>query len=158
MTPANPLEALPLARAMRESLWLFPAVETAHIIGFSVLVGTVVAFDLRVLGLSRSLSVRALSSHLLPWSAASLVVIVPTGLLLFLTQPMEMLASGTFRLKMGLLLLAGINAIAFRTGPYQSVSAWDTGSTAPLLARASVAASLLLWVGVIACGRFLAYT
>ena len=71
---------------MRESLWLFPAVETAHIIGFSVLVGTVVAFDLRVLGLSKSISVRVLARHLLPWSVGALVVIVPTGLLLFLAQ------------------------------------------------------------------------
>jgi len=158
VSPANPLESLPLARAMRESLWLFPAMETAHIIGFSVLVGTVVAFDLRVLGLSKSISVRALARHLLPWSAGALVVILPTGLLLFLAQASELLNSGTFRLKMGLLLLAGINAIAFHTGPYQSVARWDTQQTAPFLARVSVAASLLIWAAVITSGRFLAYT
>ena len=62
------------------------------------------------------------------------------------------------RLAVGLLLLAGINAIAFHTGPYQSVARWDTQQTAPFLARVSVAASLLIWAAVITSGRFLAYT
>ena len=78
MTPANPIEALPLARMMRESLWAYPIVETIHIVGFVILVGSVVMFDLRVLGLSKGISVRALSRHLLPWSLAALVLIVPT--------------------------------------------------------------------------------
>ena len=69
----------------------------------------------------------------------------------------ELLASRTFPLKMGLLMLAGLNAVAFHTGPWQSVKAWDVGGRAPLAARASVAASLAIWVAIIACGRFLAY-
>lgn len=158
MSPENPLETLPLARAMRESLWLFPAVETAHIIGFTILVGTVVAFDLRVLGLSKSISVRALARHLLPWSVGALVVIVPTGLLLFLAQANELLNSGTFQLKMGLLLAAATNAIVFHTGTFQSASQWDTGCSAPVAARLGATLSLVLWASVITCGRFLAYT
>lgn len=57
MTPASPIEALPFARMMRESLWAYPIVETIHIVGFAILVGSVVVFDLRVLGLSKNLSV-----------------------------------------------------------------------------------------------------
>lgn len=142
---------------MRESLWLFPAVETAHIIGFSVLVGTVVAFDLRVLGLSKSISVRALARHLLPWSVGALVVIVPSGLLLFLAQANELLTSGAFQLKMGLLLAAATNAIVFHTGPFQSARQWDTGRPAPVAARLGAVLSLALWASIITCGRFLAY-
>jgi hypothetical protein len=158
VTPANPLETLPLARMMRESLWAFPVAETVHIVGFAILVGSVVMFDLRVLGLSRGISVRALSRHLLPWSLAALALIVPTGFLLFLAQATELLASRTFQLKMGLLMLAGINAVIFRTGPYQSVEHWDVGTRAPIPAQLSVAASIVLWVAIIACGRLLAYT
>lgn len=158
MTPANPLDTLPLARMMRESLWAFPIAETVHIVGFAILVGSVVMFDLRVLGLSKAISVRALSRHLLPWGLAALVLIVPTGFLLFLAQATELLANRTFQLKMGLLMLAGINAVIFRTGPYQTVAHWDVGTRAPIGAQVSVAVSIMLWVSIIACGRLLAYT
>jgi hypothetical protein len=158
VTPANPIEALPLARMMRESLWAYPIVETIHIVGFVILVGSVVMFDLRVLGLSKSLSVRALSRHLLPWSLAALVLIVPTGLLMFMTHATDFLANRTFQLKMGLLMAAGINAVIFRTGPYQTVEHWDIGTRSPVAAQLSVAVSIVVWVSIIACGRLLAYT
>ena len=157
MTPQNPVEALPLARAMREWLWLYPAVEIAHILGFIVLVGSVVMFDLRVLGLSRRIPVRALARHLLPWSWGALVVIVPTGLAMFSAHAADFLGNRAFQLKMALLLAAGMNAAWFHTGPYQTVKDWDLDAPAPLAARLSVAFSLLAWVGVVSCGRLLAY-
>lgn len=157
MTPANSVEALAIARAMRENLWLYPAVEIAHILGFVMLVGSVVMFDLRVLGLSKQIPVRALARHLLPWSVAALAIIVPTGLMMFSAHAADFIANRAFLVKMGLLLAAGINAAMFHTGPYQGVAAWDTHAVAPLTARASVALSIAIWVGVIACGRLLAY-
>lgn len=157
MTPANPVEALAIAKAMREQLWLYPAVEVVHIVGFVVLVGSVVMFDLRVLGLSRGVPVRGLARHLLPWSVAALLLIVPSGLLMFAAHAGDFLGNRAFQVKMALLLAAGMNAAFFHTGPYQSVAAWDTNATAPLPARISVAASILIWIAVIACGRLLAY-
>lgn len=158
MTPANPVEALPFARAMRESLWMYPIVETVHIVGFVVLVGSVLMFDLRILGLNKGIPVRALARHLLPWSWAALVLIVPTGFLMFTAHAGDFLGNKAFQLKMALLMTAGLNAIAFHTGPYQGVKDWDVGVPAPLAAKASVAASMVLWIAILACGRFLAYT
>lgn len=153
----NPIEGLAIAKAMRDELWLYPAVEIVHIIGFSILVGSVVMFDLRVLGVSRQVSVRALARHLLPWSVAALLVIVPTGLLMFSAHAGDFLGNRAFQLKMALLLTAGMNAAIFHTGPFQSAAAWDTNATAPLGARVSVALSLVLWFSIIGCGRLLAY-
>jgi predicted membrane protein len=153
----NPIEGLAIAKAMREELWLYPAVEIVHIIGFSILVGSVVMFDLRVLGLSRQISVRALARHLLPWSVAALLIIVPTGLLMFSAHAGDLLGNRAFQLKMALLLTAGMNAAIFHTSPFQSASTWDTHATAPLGARISVALSLVLWFSIIGCGRLLAY-
>jgi hypothetical protein len=158
VTPVNPVEALPFARAMRESLWMYPIVEVIHIVGFVILVGSVLMFDLRILGLNKQISVRALARHLLPWSWAALILIVPTGFLMFSAHANDFLGNKAFQLKMALLMTAGINAIAFQTGPYQTVKAWDTGLPAPLVAKASVAASLVLWLAIITCGRLLAYT
>jgi hypothetical protein len=157
LNPADAIEGLAIAQAMRDSPWLYPAAEIAHILGFTILVGATVMFDLRVLGLSKDISVRALSRHLLPWSLASLFVIVPTGLVMFAAHADDFLDNGAFKLKMALLFAAGMNAAMFRTGPYQTVKSWDTNATAPLLARASVALSIALWIGVISCGRLIAY-
>lgn len=157
MTPANPIEALPIARAMRESLWMYPIVEVVHIVGFVILVGSVLMFDLRVLGLSKQISVRSLSRHLLPWSWGALALIVPTGFLMFSAHAGDFLGNRAFQLKMALLMAAGINAIVFHTIPYARVAEWDIGVRAPLSAQACVAASIAIWLAIITCGRFLAY-
>ncbi|WP_036213381.1 hypothetical protein [Massilia alkalitolerans] len=147
--------SLPLAQALREGAWLYPAVETLHIIGFTVLVGAAAMFDLRVLGFGRQLPVRALARHLLPWSAGSMLLVVPTGLLLFVADPLALLANRVFLLKLGLMVLAGLNALAFHAGPYRRAEAWP--DRAPPRAMLHALLSLALWFGVIACGRLLAY-
>jgi hypothetical protein len=157
LTPTHPIESLAIARAMREWLWLYPAVEIVHIFGFTILVGSVVMFDLRVLGLSKQISIRALAKHLLPWSVAALFLIVPTGLMMFSAHAEDFLSNRAFQLKMALLLTAILNAAFFHTGPYTTVKSWDTHARAPWLARASVLLSIVLWIGVISCGRLLAY-
>lgn len=149
--------SLALVEALRESPGLYAATEIAHTLGFVVLVGAVFFFDLRVLGLVRTLALSALARLLLPWSWASIVVIIPTGLAMFAVNADELLDSGPFKLKMALLLAAGLNAAFFLTGPWQSVRQWDVGVPAPLAAKLSAVASLFLWAGVISCGRLLAY-
>lgn len=157
MKAAGPLEGLAIARAMRENLWLYPSVEIVHIAGLAVLVGAVVMFDLRVLGVSRNIPVRALSRHLLPWSLAALILIVPSGLAMFSAHAGDFLNNRAFQVKMALLVTAGLNAAYFHTGPYQTVREWDVDVAAPLAARISATLSILLWLSVIACGRLLAY-
>lgn len=160
MTPETPLERLQhvaLAAAMRDSLWLYPAVETAHILGFIVLVGAVLMFDLRLLGMSRRIPVRLLAAHLLPWSVASLIVVVPAGLLMFLADAASLVDNRAFVLKMTLLLCAGANAAAFHFGPYRSVADWDMGTSAPGRAKLHALLSMLLWTSIVTCGRAIAY-
>jgi len=155
--PANPIESLAWVRALAESKPLFAAVETAHTLGFILLVGAVFFFDLRVLGIARRIPVRALARLLLPWSWAALIVIVPSGLAMFAVNAGALLGSGTFKLKMALLLAAAMNAAFFLTGPYASVKSWDVEAPAPASAKISAVLSLFLWTAIIACGRWLAY-
>lgn len=84
---ADWLATTPLSQAMRGSPWLYPVVETVHIAGFAVLVGAVALFDLRVLGCAKTLPLRALGRHLLRWALASLLLVIPAGVLLFASQP-----------------------------------------------------------------------
>jgi hypothetical protein len=151
------LASTPLSQTMREHLWLYPVVETVHIVGFAVLVGAVALFDLRVLGCAGTLPVQALGRHLLRWALASLLLVIPAGLLLFSSQPLDFISNPAFKLKLALLAGAGLNAAVFHASAYRSVAAWDVQRPAPPLARAQAALSLLLWISIVACGRMLAY-
>ncbi len=142
---------------MRQWLWLYPSVEIVHIVGIAILFGSIAVLDLRLLGLSRSVSARRLAAHVLPWTAGAFVLIVPSGLMMFSAHASDFIASGVFPLKMGLILLAGVNAAVFHMGVFRTVQAWDVGAAPPAAARAAAALSLAAWVGVIACGRLLAY-
>jgi hypothetical protein len=146
-----------LSQAMRASPWLYPIVETVHIVGFSVLVGSVVLFDLRLLGCARALPVRALAHHLLRWALASLLLVLPAGLLLFSAHPQELAANPVFQLKLALIGSAGLNALLFHLLPYRTVAHWEQEAPAPTAARVQALCSILLWLGVISCGRLLAY-
>lgn len=152
------LEASPLSQAMRGWLWLYPIVEIVHIVGFVILVGAVVMFDLRILGLSPYLSVQALGRHLLRWSVAGLIFVVPAGLMMFSAHPQEFAGSTVFLLKLGLIGAAGINAALFHLGIYRYAATWDEGAAAPAAAKMHALLSIALWISVISCGRLLAYT
>ena len=147
-TPLAAIEALPLAAAMRHSLWLYPIVEIIHILGFVVLAGSVAMLDLRLLGLSKTIPVTALGA---------LLLVLPSGLLMFIAHASDFISNPAFITKLTLLSLAAGNALWFHLGPYQSVGTWQTKLSPPIAAKASAALSLLLWLGVICCGRLLAY-
>jgi hypothetical protein len=151
------LAATPLSSTMRTATWLYPVVEIVHIAGFSVLVGSVVLFDLRVLGWARALPVAALGRHLLRWALASLLLVVPAGLLLFSAHPVELANNPAFQLKLALIAAAGVNALLFHRLAYRTRAGWDRERPAPPMARAGAMLSILLWLGVISCGRLLAY-
>ena len=151
------LEESGLGVAMRRWLWLYPAVEIVHIVGIVALVGAAAMFDLRLLGLSRRLPVRAMAAHLLPWARVGLALVVPTGAMMFVAHANEMAENPAFRLKLILITAALANAAAFHHWPFRGVSRWDINATPPPAARFAAVASLTLWTAVIACGRLLAY-
>ena len=151
------LEASRVAVAMREWTWAYPIVEIAHIIGFVVLVGAAFMFDLRLLGVSRSLPATDLARHLLPLSRASLLVVVPTGFLMFMTNATKLIANPVFRLKLILIVLAGLNAFVFRRWISNSIESWKVDQASPFAAKLSAAFSLLSWSAVISCGRLIAF-
>jgi len=158
MTAMGAIEASALGQAMRQWLWLYPSVEIVHITGIALLVGSIVILDLRLLGISRSLPLRRLAAHTLPWSAASFALIVPSGLAMFVAHANDLMGNPVFALKICLILLAGANAGIFHAGVFRGAAQWDVDVMPPLAARVAAAVSLLLWLSVIACGRLLAYS
>ena len=159
--PLGALEASGLGQAMRQWLWLYPSVEIIHIVGIGLLFGSIAVLDLRLLGFSRSISVKRLAGHVLPWTAISFLLIIPSGLAMFTAHATEFVQSDVFVIKMLLILAAGVNAALFHTITFRTAEVWDSEEMRklppPPSARAAGVISLLLWISVIACGRLLAY-
>jgi hypothetical protein len=151
------IERSSLAVALREHSWLYPGVEIGHILGFVILVGSAAMFDLRLLGLSPTVSVRALAGHLLPWARAGLGLAAPTGLLLFISDATSLAVNPAFQVKLVLIALAILNTMVFHRWTARSLASWDAASPTPLGAKLAAVASLVLWTGVVASGRLIAY-
>src|SRR5690606_18253282 len=131
-------------------------IEILHILGFAILVGAIVTFDLRVLGLGRGIPIEAAGRHCLPIAIAGFALAAPMGLLLFTTEATSIARNPAFLLKMGFLVLAGINVALFHFGPWRRVADWSEGGV-PGRVRAGAALSAVLWICVLASGRLIAY-
>ena len=152
------LDQTAVGAAVRESLWLFPAIETLHLLGMAALVGTVAVLDLRLLGWAmRRERVSALVGTLLPWAWAGFAVQVVTGGLLFSSEAVKVYSNPAFRMKMLLIFLAGAHAFIFHWIVYRDVANWDDSALLPVKAKLSGFVSILLWVGIVAAGRFIGF-
>jgi hypothetical protein len=152
------LEQTSLGAGVRESLWLFPVIETLHLLGMAALVGTAAVFDLRLLGLvMRRERVSELAGRLLPWSWAAFAVQVVTGTLLFMSEAVKVYANPAFRVKMLLIFLAGVHALIFHWTVYRDVATWDDSGVLPAEAKVAGFVSILLWLGIVAAGRFIGF-
>ncbi len=151
------LEQTTVGAGVRQSLWLFPAIETVHLVGMAALLGTVGTFDLRLMGLIlQGESVTGLSRRVLPWAAAAFGLQAITGGLLFSSEASHMVANPAFRFKMLLIILAGVHALTFHVISRRSLSAWNR-TAPPIAAKIAGLASMLLWVGVVAAGRWIGF-
>lgn len=132
-----------------EHAWLYPALEVVHIAGIALLVGPLVLLELRVWGLAAALPVGPLARLALTVTVLGFCLVLGSGLMMFGSQPAELLANRLFIVKLGLVMLAGLNALLFHSrGGLQRLDG---------MARAQTALSLGLWLAVIICGRWLAY-
>ena len=152
------LEHTSVGTAIRESLWLFPVIETVHIFGIILLVGGTSILDLRLMGLTfREEPVTKLARRFLPWAWAGFIIQVTTGLLMFASEATKMYINTAFQIKMLMILAAGVNAFVFHSLAYQSVGKWEKDPVAPLSARIAGLVSILFWFGIVAAGRWIAY-
>jgi hypothetical protein len=143
---------------VRESIWIFPVIETIHLFGVVVLVGSASILDLRLLGVSfKDETVSSLAERFLPWVWGGFAIMVVTGGLLFSSEATKMYDSDVFRIKMLMIATAGLNAFVFHSLAYQSVGKWERDAVAPLSARFAGTLSILLWFGIVGAGRWIAY-
>jgi hypothetical protein len=144
-------EAIPVNPIARW-VWVFPVVESVHICGFTLLVGTVTILDLRLLGLCfRQLSISHVAKNLAPWINTGILIQLITGAYLFSGDPGEYVQVAAFRSKMLLLLLA----LIFHFTAIRKVTA-ESQDSAPLgWRRLAAVVSLGLWVSVLLAGLWI---
>lgn len=133
-------------------------IETAHLFGVILLVGATSALDLRLLDLTRKEEpVSQMAGRLLPWAWAGLTVQIVTGFCLFSSEATRCWENKAFRIKMAMLILAGLNALIFHQTVYQRVASWDQARVTPVGAKLAGCCSILLWFGIVAAGRWIAF-
>jgi hypothetical protein len=152
------LQDLPFPTLIRESDWLFPTIETVHVLALVLVVGSISMVDLRLLGLAnRSRSLSQVMAQALPWTWVAFVVAALAGSLLFSSKAVTYYSDLPFRIKMACLVLAGINMAFFHRFTQRRLGPSDAGAP-PAAARFAGGLSLLLWIVIVGAGRWIGFT
>ena len=152
------MNQLPFSVWLRSEEWPFPIIETIHLLGLGMSVGTILWVDLRLLGLvTRRQKVSDIVSQLEPVAIPGFVVMFISGLLLFIAEPLKCYNTVAFQLKVVMLALTGLNVWYFHAKVYPGVAAWDDSSDVPRPAKLVGLVSMVLWFGIIVAGRWTAY-
>ncbi len=153
------IEASVLATRIRDAVWLFPLIESAHVIGLSLVFGTILIIDLRLLGVaSTHRSFQQMSSDILKWTWAAFALTVLTGSLMFITNASVYYHNFYFRAKMLMLVLSGVNILIFELTAGRKIHRWDKDRSAPRAGKAVAALSLAIWISIIIMGRLIGFT
>ncbi|HEY7449340.1 MAG TPA: DUF6644 family protein [Vicinamibacterales bacterium] len=152
------VDTFPTSIALRESQFVYPYILTAHVVGMCIFAGLICMMDLRLLGVGNLRTpFSQVQRRLFPWQMAGLAVSAVTGLLLVYGQPMRFYSNFFFWIKTLMMVLAGVNALAFHRTTYHSVASWDSDAAIPFGAKLAGALGLALWAGVVVSGRLIAY-
>lgn len=140
---------------IRNSLWIYPLANITHVLGVILLVGPIVALDLRLLGVGRFVPAAAASRFLTPFSIVGLLLVIPSGITLFTADAASLAVNTVLRIKLVLVVFGIANAILFRALWQARLDAWDRDP--PGLGRAQAALSIAIWLSVPVLGRLIAY-
>lgn len=153
------LEGSGLATKIRDSVFLFPMIESTHVIGLALVLGTIAVVDLRLLGIaSTHRPFQRVASDILKWTWAAFALTALTGSLMFITNATVYYHNFYFRTKMLLLALTGINMLCFELTAGRTIHKWDEAPSAPRAGKVVAVLSLTIWIGVICVGRLIGFT
>ena len=148
----------PFSTGIRESTYLYPVVESVHVLSLCLFVGLLLLWDLRLLGVTLPrIAVSEVWARLIPWITFGAVLMVISGLLLFASDPVRFYGNIFFRIKAVGLVLALLNALAFHFGIERRLIEWDTSAVTPRAAKLAGGVSIALWAAIVVTGRFVAY-
>ena len=148
-----------LADNIRENDVLFPLIESVHVVAICLVVGSVLAVDLRLLGLaSTTRPVSRVIEGIMPLTWAAFAVALASGSLLFISNATKYLENGYFVAKMFLIAAAGLNMAIFHLVNGKDLKRWENERRLPFQAKLAGGLSIVLWIAVVACGRWIGFT
>jgi uncharacterized protein DUF6644 len=147
-----------IGTGIRESIWLFPIVETTHVLALALSVGVLIWFDLRLMGWGmKHQPVSQVHKQVMPLATFGFIVMFISGVLLFWSEAEKCYSSWFFRMKVIFLVLACINAAIFELATKKTIEDWDKYPIPPIRARMAGLISIISWAAVIIAGRATAY-
>ena len=153
------IEYSSLGTTIAESTWMFPTLETIHVIALVTVIGMIAIVDLRLVGVgSKALAVTKLSKDTLPWVWGAFILAAMSGSLLFISKATSYVANPYFLWKMVMMALAGFNMMYFHFFTYRTVEHWDLDPSVPFAAKFAGAMSLIFWLAVVFFGRAIGFT
>lgn len=156
-TLASALQASHVSHTLRVSMWLYPLINTGHLVGIALLFGAIAPVDLRLMGCWKGVPLDHLTRTLIPVAIAGLVLTVSTGSLMFLTRPLDYIDEPLFGMKMALICAAVLNALMLRRSPQWTLVRVAAADNPRLAWRISAIVSIVLWLSVITVGRLIGY-
>lgn len=153
------LSNTPLSQTLQDHSWIVPTSQSFHILGVSIVFGSACMINLRLLGVGRSgRSVSQLSDSLLPWMWRGLIVLLLTGLIQTISEPVRQFVAPLYWTKMILIIVVAVMTAFYSSAVRRNAAAWDARASRPARAGVFAVISTLLWLAIIACGRFIGYT
>lgn len=153
------IEYSSLGTTIAESTWMFPTIETFHVMTLVTVIGTIALVDLRLVGVKgHALRLSQLARDTLPWTWGAFMLAAITGLLMFISKASSYMINPWFLWKMSLLALAGFNMMYFHLTTWRTVDHWELDPSFPAAARVAGWLSLIFWLGVVFCGRMIGFT
>jgi hypothetical protein len=152
------IDQTPLSQTIQTTAWIVPTVQTVHILAIAAVMASVLMIDLRLLGiLGREQPVARVSERFRPVIWWTLPILLASGLLMIIGEPVRSLENPIFQLKMALLVAAIILTLSYQVPLGRDPAFWDVTSSRRGVARIIAVLSLLLWVGIVFAGRWIAY-
>jgi len=156
---ADWLATTSLSQAFQDHAWVIPTSQSIHILAVSVVFASVLMINLRLLGIvTRGRSVSQLSNSLLPWIWRGLAVLLFTGIVQTVAEPVRQFVTPVFWAKMVMILIVVTMTTLYAKAVRRNAPLWDADSSRPASAAVLAAISTLLWLAIIVCGRFIGYT
>jgi len=155
---SHQIQSIGFLTYIRESGYTYPMILSIHLATIAVFGGMILMTDFRILGWAmREVPVSEVYGQLRRWKQLGFVIMVTMGLLLATSEMDKYYGNPYFLMKMSLLLLVAVHAIVFRKSVYGNTEALDRAPQMPAVAKVAAITSLVLWIGIASCGRWIAY-
>jgi hypothetical protein len=156
---ADWLANTPLSKSLQDQLWVIPTSQSIHILGVSVVFASACIINLRLFrGRLAGRSVSKLSETLVPWIWRGLAVLLCTGLIQTVAEPVRQFVTPAFWLKMTMIIAVSTMTTVYARAVRRNAAIWDDPTSRPTSAKVFAVLSTVMWLAIIACGRFIGYT